>query len=148
MSTLKDLNNNKELINTLETFLSSYNLSGLEEALRLYSDLHQTYICRTKASTTKIKISDINYITIQGHHIEIHTSTETYQKYGSLDQELKTLSSCGFMKCTQSCIVSLYKIKEISQNELILLGNEHIHMSRKCAPQILIAYNRQEYSAK
>lgn len=148
MSTLKDLNNNRTLVNTLETFLASHGLCGLEEALCLYSDLQQIYICRSKNSATKIKISDINYITIHGHHMEIHTSKNIYQKYGSLDQELKLLSSYGFIKCSQSCIVSLYKIKSISQNEIFLSNDESIHMSRKCAPQILIAYNRQEYSAK
>ena len=40
-------------------------------------------------------------------------------KYGTLANELKVLSMYGFMKCNQSCLVSLDKIKTIRRNEVI-----------------------------
>ena len=48
-------------------------------------------------------------------------------KYGTLANELKVLSMYGFMKCNQSCLVSLDKIKTIRRNEVILINNIRLH---------------------
>ncbi|MDD6442320.1 MAG: LytTR family DNA-binding domain-containing protein [bacterium] len=148
MNTLKDLLSNKRLKNTLEGFLSFHGLSGFEEALKIYDDFQQTYICRAQTTVYKIKISDINYITIHGHHMEIHTSNATYQKYGSLNQELTILSSYGFTKCNQSCIVSLHKIQSISENNIFLTDGTCLHMSRKCSTRVISDISRKRFSQK
>lgn len=116
MDWLNEILQNKSLQNKLTTFLTAYGLSGLEQALQLYTDMQQEYICKTKTSTTRVKIADVYYLEIHGHNIIAHTSQGIHRKYGTLINELKTLSHYGFIKCNQSCIVSMTKIKSICNN--------------------------------
>ena len=105
---------------------------------------HQKYICKTKKSISQINIYDIYYLEIEKHNITIHTNHGTYEKYGALSKELKALSSYGFVKCTQSCIVSLNKIKTINYGDIILINDVKLHMSRKYASQILIVFSQHK----
>lgn len=135
-----DFSKDKHLRKTISEFLEHYGASGLEQALQLYTDMHQDYICATKTSVSKFKICDIYYLEINGHHIDVHTTHGIFHKYGSLNEELKILSSYGFLKCNQSCIVSLQKIRTIRGNSIVLISNERLYMSRHYAPNILIAF--------
>ncbi len=117
-----------------------YGTTGLEQALQNYTDLQQEYICKTKTSISKIQIYDIYYLEILEHDISVHTQHGIYQKYGTLSNELKFLSPYGFIKCNQSCIVSMHKIKTICSNDIILINNEHLHMSRHYAPKVITAF--------
>ena len=83
MDWIKELGKNKKLKNTLTTFLEQYGLSELEQALYLYSELRQEYICKTRTSISKIRMSDIYYLEIQGHNITVFTQQEAYRKYGT-----------------------------------------------------------------
>jgi hypothetical protein len=51
-----------KLNDTISIFLKQYGLSGLNQALQLYKDTQQEYICRTKTSISKLHISDIYYM--------------------------------------------------------------------------------------
>lgn len=137
------LSENKHLQDELYNFLNKYGLSALREALQLYIDQQQDYLCKTKTSITKIKIHDIYYLEIQGHDITIYTLNETYKKYGSLNNELKLLSYYGFVKCNQSCIVSLSKIRTVRTSDIILINNTKLHMTKNYATKVLIAYHRK-----
>ena len=137
-----DFSKDKHLQKTITEFLEHYGTSGLEQALLLYMDMQQDYICTTKTSVSKIKIHDIYYLEIMGHHIDVHTEYGTYQKYGSLNKELEVLLPHGFIKCNQSCIVSLHKIRTIQGNDIILINSEQLHLSRHYAPNVLMAFSR------
>ena len=142
MNWIKELSENKNLHTNLSAFLDQHGISGLENALQLYQNTHQKYICRTKESLLQINIYDIYYLKIKKHSITIHTNHEVYHKYGTLSHELKALSPFGFIKCTQSCIVSLSKIKAIHHDDIILINDVKLHMSRKYASRILIAFSQ------
>ncbi len=144
MNWLKELSENKNLHTYLSAFLDQHGMSGLEKALQLYQNTQQKYICKTKESLSQIDIYDIYYLEIRKHDISIHTSHETYHKYGTLSRELKALSSYGFIKCSQSCIVSLSKIKSIRHNDILLIDGTKLHMSRKYTSQILIAFSQRK----
>ena len=131
-----------ELQNTISTFLTQYGTSGLKHALQLYINTHQEYICRTRTSISKIYISDIYYMEIQEHQITIYTQHGTYHKYGTLNNELKSLSSYGFIKCAQNRIVSLGKIRSICFNDIILINGAKIHMSKKYAISIISEFSK------
>ena len=131
-----------ELQNTISTFLTQYGTSGLKHALQLYINTHQEYICRTRTSISKIYISDIYYMEIQEHQITIYTQHGTYHKYGTLNNELKSLSSYGFIKCAQNRIVSLGKIRSICFNDIILINGIKIHMSKKYAISIISEFSK------
>ena len=142
MNLLKELSLNKNLNTNLSDFLSQYGTTGLEHALQLYQNTHQKYICKTRKNISQINIYDIYYLEIQKHNITIHTQHEIYHKYGTLANELQTLSPYGFVRCTQSCIVSLSKIKHILRDDIILINNVRLHMSRGYASQVIIAFSQ------
>lgn len=137
---------NKSLQSDILTFIATYGESALQDAMQQYIDNQQIYLYKTKSQTTKIKISDIFYLQSQQHNITIHTLHGTYRKYGTLSQELTTLYPYGFVKCTQSCIVSLSKIRTIHNNDITLIDDTVLHVSRSYAPKVLTAFNGKNYS--
>ncbi len=141
MNLLQELFKNKKLCKKLGIFLKNYGVLGLEEALQSYTNMQDTYICKNKTSISKIPIGEIFYLEIQQHLITVHTCCDTYQKYGTLNNELKVLAYYGFIKCNQSCIVSLSKIKTIYNNKIILINNTEIHMSRNYASKVLTYFS-------
>lgn len=132
---------NDELENELSIFLEQYGASGLKQALQFYKDTQQEYFCRTKSSITKIYICDIYYMEIQEHNISIYTQYGTYHKYGTLNNELKSLSPYGFIKCAQNRIVSLNKIRTINYTDIILINGIKIHMSKRYALTTITAFS-------
>lgn len=145
MDWLIKIENDKSLQAELQSFCRNYGAEELKLALKLYIDMHQKYICKTKTSMSKINIADIYYLTIREHNISVHTKHGIYQKYGTLNKELKFLSTYGFLKCNQSCIVSLNKIETTLGDDLILTDGSRIHMSRNYAPKILFElYKRND----
>lgn len=130
----------------IHTFIAAYGESALREAMQQYIDDRQIYICRAKSHIARIPIRDICYLEIAQHNITIHTTHEVYKKYGTLNQELKILSPFGFIKCNQSCVVSLNKIKIIQNNNIILIDNTVLNSSRTYAPKVLTAFSRKIYS--
>ncbi|MDO4296845.1 MAG: LytTR family DNA-binding domain-containing protein [Lachnospiraceae bacterium] len=141
MNWQKEFTNNKLLKDKISDFLDIHGVSGLEQALQLYTDMHQEYLIKNKSSISKIKINDIYYLDIQGHDIILHTASGLYKKYGTLNEELETLSHYGFIKCSQSCMISLSKIKTIHNNEITLTNDDTVHMSKRFAPKVLLAYS-------
>ena len=142
MTCAKESQINAELQDTISTFLTQYGTSGLKHALQLYINTHQEYICRTRTSISKIHISDIYYMEIHEHQITIYTQHGNYHKYGTLINELKSLSSYGFIKCAQNRIVSLGKIRSINFNDIILVNGTKIHMSKKYAISIISEFSK------
>lgn len=130
-----------ELNNIISNFLEQYGTHGLKQALQLYKNTRQEYICRTRTSISKIHISDIYYMEIQEHQITIYTQNGIYQKYGSLNNELQSLAPYGFMKCAQNRIVSLRKIRTICYNDIILTNGTKIHMSKKYALSLISKFS-------
>lgn len=140
MDWIQELIQAETLHGTLAAFLKQYGLSGLEEALQLYSNIQKEYICKSKGAITRIRIADIYYLEIRSHTITVHTQQDTYQKYGSLTDEQKLLSPHGFMKCNQSCLVSLDKIQRIHNNTITLTNQVQLHMSQHYTPKILMGF--------
>jgi DNA-binding LytR/AlgR family response regulator len=140
MNELQEFIFDKKTQVNLISFLKQYGIHGLEQALKAYINCQQEYICKNKTSISKINIYDIYYLEIQKHNITIYTTNGTYKKYGSLNNELKFLSHYNFIKCNQSCIVSLKKIKTICNNYIILTNNTKIHMSRNYASKVILSF--------
>lgn len=147
MNWLEKISADEQLYNNLVSFLNQYEETGLENALHLYRTTHQTYICITKQekqSIVKINIYDIIYLKIQKHDIFVHTKHGIYHKYGSLANELRFLSPYGFLKCTRNCIVSLNHIQSIHGDDINLIDGTQIHMSRKYAATVIIAFSQNK----
>lgn len=140
MNWFSKIRNDAEISEMLETFLDQFGVSGLVQALQNHADSQHQYICTAKSGTFKIKIEDILYLEIIGHNIKIHTKDDIYNKYGSLAQEARALSRYGFLKCNQSVLVSLTKIKTIEYDMVILKNGVPLHLSRAYAPKLISAY--------
>lgn len=130
-----------KLDKVLSDFLDLYGTSGLENALQLYRNSYQEYICKTRTSVSKMSVWDIYYMEIQEHQITIYTQNGIYKKYGSLNNELQSLAPYGFMKCAQNRIVSLRKIRTICYNDIILTNGTKIHMSKKYALSLISKFS-------
>lgn len=146
MDWIQELAQSEDLQSTLTVFLNQYGTSGLESAMRLYSSMHREYFCRTKASVTRIKITDMYYLKIKSHSITVYTEHDVYHKYGSLTTEQKLLAPYGFIKCSQSCLVSLDKIQSIRNNTITLINLTQLHMSQRYAPKVLAAFNHNRFT--
>lgn len=144
MNWIQEFISNKNLYSDLSSFLDQYGVSGLEQALYLYRNTYQTYICKNKLSISRINIYDIYYLEISRHDIAIHTEQKIYHKYGTLSNELKILAPYGFINCNQSCIVSLNKIRDIHHQDVILINNEILHMSRNYINKVIIAFSQRK----
>lgn len=142
MNWIQELSSNTALHDNITSFMNQYGMPGLEQALQLYRDMHQTYICKTKTSISQINIYDIYYMEINRHNIDVHTEHGIYHKYGSLTNELKILSPYGFIRCAQNRIVSLNKIRNIHGNTITLINGIQIHMTRNYASSVIIAFSQ------
>ena len=140
---LHELLSDQALKVQLTAFLKKYGNSGLSQAMQSYSDLQKQYICKSKNSISKIRLADILYLEIQQDTITIHTASKTYQKYGSLESELSFFPPNEFMKCNQSCVVAIGKIKDIFSNNIILTDNTKLRLSRNYAQAIIFAFHGQ-----
>lgn len=78
---------------------------------------------------------------IREHQITIYTQHGTYHKYGTLNNELKSLSPYGFIKCAQNRIVSLNKIRTINYTDIVLVNGTKIHMSKRYAFAIITTFS-------
>lgn len=136
----KEFANDQALQAELQAFYNKYGISGIKQAINLYTNMHQKYICSTKISVSKVNIGDIYYLQIQEHSISVYTQHGTYHKYGTLCKELDILAPYGFIKCNQSCIVSLNKIKTIAHDEITLIDGSKLHMSRHYARKLLLEF--------
>lgn len=139
-----DLSLDSHLQNKLTSFVNKYGSSSLDKALDLYIKTQHEYICRTKTSISKIHIGDISYIEITGHHLTVHTEYGIFSKYGTLANELKILSSYGFIRCSQKHIVALSKMKSIFGNSIIMMDNSEIHISRGYIPKVIMAFTMRK----
>lgn len=141
MKTIEKLDHMDEINNMVKNFTKQYGVRALKQALKNYAQTNHSYVICTNESVTQIRIDEIFYLKIEGHHIQVHTEKEKYRKYGTLNKELKTLSAFRFMKCNQSYVASLNKVKSISNSEITLINGERIPMSRKYTSQILLAFH-------
>ncbi len=144
MNWMKEITNDIGLKADLQSFYNTYGILGIKQAIKLYKDMQQEYICRTKTSVTKMSIGDIYYLEIHEHDISVHTTHGTYHKYGILNKELKVLAPYGFLKCNQSFIVSLNKIRAINQDNLIMVNGSKIHISKNYARRVILEFSRQK----
>lgn len=140
----KEFSNDKILQTELAAFYNKYGISGIKQAIALYTTMHQEYICNTKTTTSKISIGEIYYLEIREHNISVYTQHGTYHKYGTLCKELEFLAPYGFLKCNQSCVVSLKKIKTIAHDEITLTNGSKLHMSRHYTRKLLLEFSKKD----
>ena len=117
-----------------------YGVETFEDYIDRYLISNQIYSCKSDTEPVHIFIKDISHLTIHKHRITIHTNHGTYQKHGSVNNELSVLLPHGFNPCSLSCLVSISKIKKIHQKEIFLIDGTKLPLSQRYAKKFLLAF--------
>lgn len=83
----------------------------------------------TGGAIHNIPFREICYAESRGRMLYIHKKEETLQTYMKLNR-FEELSPCYFLRCHQSYTVNMEAIKSLAREEIILLDNKKIPISR------------------
>ncbi|MCF0229101.1 MAG: response regulator transcription factor [Parasporobacterium sp.] len=101
-------------------------------------------VIRQKQDVSKINIRQIRYIEIFRHDVFIQLDNTRVECYGTLKEFEQELEGCGFVKCSQSCLVNLNYIQSISGDEIIVDGMK-LAVSRREKKNLMDAFIRFEH---
>lgn len=101
----------------------------LLRALKYLASMGPRVFLPTSDGYMGFKVSDINYIDVQGHYRFYHTTHAVYKNYGNLKDIEGVLPFGFFYKCHRGCLVNLRNVTSIEGNCLVL-GEDKLHVSR------------------
>lgn len=105
--------------------------SALDKAWkRVISDNAKTIVLNHRATISKVRIKDIVYCEVFNHRIIIHTLTDQYHYFGTLDALEKELDD-HFFRCHRSYIVNLDYIVDKKPGIAVLVGGSKVFVSRR-----------------
>lgn len=88
----------------------------------------------------KIAFKDIYYLESKRNHVHIHTKSSEYVVYSSLEKFIENFPKKTFLKAHGSFVVNIIYISQILSNEIVLLNNEMIPLSRTYRNEIKTAF--------
>lgn len=99
---------------------------------KLQSKQHKTIVIQSSIDTYRIDIDEITYIDVYNHRVFFHTTNNTYDMRGALQDVEKKLPQNQFIKCNSGIIVNLKYVTGILKDSLIVFNQElPIARSRK-----------------
>ena len=99
---------------------------------KLQSKQHKTIVIQSSIDTYRIDIDEITYIDVYNHRVFFHTTNNTYDMRGALQEVEKKLPKNQFIKCNSGIIVNLKYVTGILKDSLIVFNQElPIARSRK-----------------
>lgn len=104
--------------------------SVIEIAERLINNNHRFFEYSFNSMNFKIALSSIMYFSSEARKIVIHTKDENYEFYDNLKRIENELDKYNFFRIHQSFIVNAVYISRVKSNEIILLNNEVLPVSR------------------
>ena len=87
------------------------------------------YIIKSACQIVQIPFRDILYFSTDRHYIDIHVENNVYRQLENLKNILPVLPDF-FVQCHRTCIVNLYHIQKIINNELVLPDNIVLPISK------------------
>jgi DNA-binding LytR/AlgR family response regulator len=93
-----------------------------------------------------LQISKIIYIESQLHYLSAHTKTRICEYRGNIAEELSHLAQYGFAQIHRSYIVNMAYVWLVSPDNIKLINNESLAVTRRCAMDFRASY--REYKAK
>ena len=87
-------------------------------------------ILKTKKGNDVLKLGDIKYVMSDKRKIVIYLNNNEMSYYYKLD-EVEDMLGKSFLRCHQSYIVNMMKIKQFVEDGLLLDDDEFIPVSRK-----------------
>lgn len=100
-------------------------------------------LVKNRQGIARIPVQEIRYIEIYGHSIIIHLTDRTEECYGTLKIFEEELRGCGFVKCSQSCLVNLAFVDRLRQ-DTIHIGSDKIPVSRRERKSFLEAFTKYD----
>lgn len=85
---------------------------------------------RYQGESLRIAFSDILFVRVEGHYLQMKTCRETYEWKGSLAQVSESLDKKRFVFVNRSAIVNLEYVVRITREECFLENGEVLPVSR------------------
>lgn len=112
----------KDLIEALECIDESVGTSLTEESVYL---MYQ-------GSSLKLVKSEILYVQVQGHYIDLYTVKEHYNYKETMKNIRELLSDDYFVMANRSALVNLQHVDKITRTECFLENGTRLSVSRGC----------------
>ena len=103
----------------------------------------KSILIKQKNVLTKINIHEIRFIEVFKHDLYIQMENEKINCRGTLAEYETELDGCGFIKCSQSCLVNLFFVQKISGDNIYVDGHS-IQVSRREKKAFQDAFIRYE----
>lgn len=115
-----------------------YELFRAVHALQLRN---QKYVINYNYEKIALECSDILYIETRERHLVAKTRENEYVYNGTISEEERKLSKCGFSRAEQGCIINLCHIKKISRTAVEMDNGEIKYISKRLYKPLLADYN-------
>ena len=93
-----------------------------------------------KGGMRKLAVSQIAYVEVQDHDLTYHAGGEALSAKGTLSEAEALLGSDSFFRCNKCYLVNLEYVDRVDNNS-VLIGEEHIQVSRARKKALLDALN-------
>lgn len=91
-------------------------------------------------AAVRISINDIYYFSFTNQSVVLHTYSENFTLVERiLDKAVKKYLDSGFFKINRRCIISIRKVYEVLETEVVLDNNEKLPISRRNRKELLKA---------
>lgn len=102
---------------------------------------HGNEICiQGRDFTRRISIRDLYYVEVMDHYLIYHTTAGDFRIIGKMSDVAAQLEGFAFFRCSNSHIVNLMYVREVSENQ-VTVGNDTIFISRRRKKEFLVAMN-------
>ena len=111
-----------------------FSFDSIERCAEFFKKYYDTQsgnvlLLKNKTGTEAIEYSNINYIMSDKRKITVHSTRGEHSFYCKLD-EIENMLGSGFLRCHQSFIVNMQKIKTFVDDGLLLYDESFIPVSR------------------
>ena len=97
----------------------------LDKALRLLRRDTQKYlILPFEGRKEKVSVSDILYIEVQNHNVQVMTPNRVYLLRGTLQDMEERLTDCHFSRCNHCYLVNLQNVTSFMKDSVMVGGHE------------------------
>ena len=102
----------------------------LDKALsRLERDKERYLLLPLEGIKQKVPVSEILYIEVQNHNLDLHAKGQTYRIRSTLSSIEEKLEGCHFSRSSNSYLVNLRHVEGLSQ-DTVVVGEESLPVSR------------------
>lgn len=93
-----------------------------------------------RGGARRIKVSQLNYVEVQGHTLLFHLQGEVFSAVGSMSEVESQLDEQRFFRCNKGYLVNLEQVESV-QGGMAIVGGEQVQISRAKKKAFLDALN-------